>query len=339
MTRLSVRLALVTLLNAAALPAVAQTAAPAYHLTQTVPLGAPDKWDYLLFDQGSHRLFIAHGGEVTVVDGQSGRIVGRVDGLTGAHGVALMPGLGRGYATNNGQATAFDLTSLTRLTDIPTANGADAAIADPATDHVFVMNGKAESLTAIDPRSNTVLGSLALGGKPEFNAVDGQGALFVNIEDKSEVVRVDTASLKIQARWPIPQCDEPHGLAIDAQTRRLFVGCVNTTLLVLDADNGRVVATLPIGKGSDAVAFDTKRKLVFSSNGDGTVSSFAETGADSFAALPLIASAPGARTMAVDADSGRLFLVTADIEDKTEPQGTRRKFVPGTVKLLVLDPR
>ena len=328
-----------TALLSAALPALAQDAAPAYRLTQTVPLGAPDRWDYLLFDQGSHRLFIAHGGEVTVVDGPSGQIVGRVGGLNGAHGVALAPGLGRGYASNNGQATAFDLTSLTRLADIPADSGADAIVTDTATNRVFVMNGKAQNLTAIDPRSNAVLGSLALGGKPEFNAVDGQGSLFVNIEDKSEVVRIDTASLKVSARWSIPQCEEPHGLAIDAQTRRLFVGCINTTLLVLDADSGRVIATLPIGKGSDAIVFDTQRKLVFSSNGDGTVSGFAETGADSFKALPPITSAPGARTMAVDADSGRLFLITADIDDKAESQGQRRKFVPGTVKLLVLDPR
>ena len=325
-------------LLSAAFPMAAGAAGPSYHLSQTVALGAPDKWDYLQFDQASHRLYIAHGTEVTVIDGPSGKIIGRVGGLTGAHGIALVPGVGRGYATNKGLATAFDLASLDHLADIPAHAGADATITDPATNHVFVMNGKGRDITAIDPQSNTVLGSVALGGKPEFNAVDGKGALFVNIEDKSQVVRVNTTSLRIEARWPVPQCQEPHGLAIDAQSRRLFVGCVNARLLVLDADTGRVVATLPIGKGSDAVVFDARRKIIFSSNGEGSVSMIAETGPDSFAALPPVPTEPGARTMALDSDSGRLFLVTAE-PDQTAPQTPRRKFVPGTVRLLMLDPQ
>lgn len=335
LSRLSLRVLAAMALLSAAVPVKAEVAIPGFRLSQIVPLGSPDKWDYLLFDPASHRLFVAHGSEVTVVDGPSGRILGRVGGLTGAHGIALVPG--RGYVTNNGQATVFDLAGLGRLQDIPADAGADAAITDTATGDVFVMNGKGHDITVIDPRTDTVRGRVALGGKPEFNAIDGKGALFVNIEDKSEVVRLDTASLKIEARWSIPQCESPHGLAVDPDSRRLFVGCVNARLMVLDADSGRPVATLPIGKGSDAVVFDPRRRIVFSSNGDGTLSRVAETGAEDFVALPSVATAPGARTMALDPDSGRLFLVTAE-PDKDGGQSGRSRFVPGTVKLLILDP-
>jgi len=328
--------AAVSLLAAGA--ASGETAAPGYQISQTVPLGAPDKWDYLQFDPVSHRLFVAHGSEVTVLDGRSGGIVGRVEGLAGVHGIALVPGSGRGYATNDGRATAFDLDGLGRLGDVPTNSGADAVIADTATNRVFVMNGKGRDITVIDPERNTVLATVALGGKPEFAAIDGKGALFVNIEDTAEVVRVDTVGLKITARWPIPRCRSPHGLAIDAAGRRLFAGCVNARLLVVDADTGREVAVLPIGRGSDAVVFDAKRRIVFSSNGDGTLSRIAVSGADTYTALPPVPTAVGARTMALDPETGRLFLVTAE-PDADESAAPRRKFVPGTVKLLVLDPQ
>lgn len=333
------RLSLALLVPLALLSAVeAKAGAPGYRLSLSVPLAGADNWDYLLFDQGSHRLFIAQGSAVTVVDGRSGRILGRVGGLTGAHGIALMPSLGRGYASNDGHATAFDLASLGHGQDIPADAGADAIVTDPATNHVFVMNGKGHDLTVIDPAANAVLATLPLGGKPEFAAADGKGALFVNIEDKSEVVRVDTRSQSIAARWSVPQCDSPHGLAMDPKTRRLFVSCVNNTLLVLDAESGRVVASLPIGHGSDAVAFDPQRKVVFSSNGDGTLSRFAETGADSFTVLPPVQTAVGARTMAVDPETGRVFMVTAEPDQAAAP-GARRRFVAGTVKLMIFDLR
>jgi YVTN family beta-propeller protein len=311
---------------------------PDFHLVKTVPLDGPDRWDYLTVDPESHRVYVAHGTEVTVIDGQAGEVAGRIAGLGGTHGIALVPHLARGDVANDARATAFDLTTLTRVADIPTAAGADAALYDLASGRVFVANGKAGTLTAIDPAGNAVVGTIALDGKPEFAAVDGAGKLFVNIEDTSEIVRVDTARLTIDARWPIKDCEEPHGLSIDAANRRLFASCVNALLMVVDADSGQIVARLPIGKGSDATAFDPRRKLIFSSNGDGTLSIYGEAGADYYVDQGTVTTLPGARTMAVDAATGRVFLVTADI-DPAAPSTPRPKFVPGTVKLLMMDPR
>ncbi len=314
-------------------PAVSR-AAPSprdFSLVKTVPIGGPDRWDYLVYDAKDGRLLVAHGSEVTVLDGASGRIVGRVGGLKGVHGVALVPGLGRGFAANGAGATAFDLQHLTPLASVPTAAGADAAVYDPASRHVFVMNGKAHSITAIDPGRAAPLGTIPFGGKPEFAVADGAGGLFVNREDKGEIVRVDTATLRIDARWPLPGCVEPQGLALDAAHHWLFSGCSNKKLMVVDARSGHIVDRLPIGQVNDAVLFDARRGMVFTSNSDGTVSRIAETGAGGFAVLPALTSEPGARTMAFDSARGRLYLVTADFLPG------RRHARPGSVKVLFLD--
>ena len=309
---------------------------PAYILKQIAPLGAPEKWDYLQFYAPGHRLFVAHGPEMVVVDSRNGQILGEVDGLAGSHGIAIVPKVGRGYVTNGDQVTAFDLRSLERIADIFTDSGADAVVADSVGNRVLVMNGKGRSLTAIDPSHNTAIATLALDGKPEFAIVDDRGSVYVNIEDKSELVRIDTRSLKIQARWPLPQCESPHGLAMDTTARRLFVGCANAQMTVIDADNGHAVASLPIGNGSDAVVFDSTRRLIFSSNGEGTLSIIAENGPDNFTPMPTVKTAPGARTMAEDAASGRLFTITAD-EDRTLPQTPKHQYVLGSVKVLMYD--
>jgi DNA-binding beta-propeller fold protein YncE len=309
---------------------------PGFHLTKSVPLGGSEKWDYLVFDDTSNRVFIAHGTEVTVVDGRTGVVVGRIGGLTGAHGIALVTKLGRGYVSNNGLTTVFDLATYGVLQEIPTDAGADAVIYDPASERVFVMNGKAASAVAIDPTNNTIVARVALGGRPEFAAVDGNGHLFVNIEDKQEIVRLDSRRAEIEARWPISECQAPHGLSMDKANRRLFVSCVNSTLLAVDADNGKVVAKLPIGKGTDATAFDSRRKYVFSSNGEGTLSIFEQTGPDAYRPLSPLVTAVGARTMTLDPESGRVFLVTADVDHAA---GGSRQFLPGTLRLMILDPQ
>ncbi len=325
---------ILSLFLGAAGPAAAETAPADYVLTRTVALGAPDKWDYLVFDPSDRRLFIAHGGEVVVIDAVRGEILGRVGGLSGAHGIALVPGTRQGYASNNGQATLFDRDGLSKIADIPAGAGADAIVTDPASGRVFVMNAGGRDLTAIDPATHAVVGSVALDGRPEFAAADGKGALFVNIVDRNEILRVDTGAMRVQARWAIPSCEHPHGLAIDPESQRLFTGCANGRLLVVAADDGRIVGDLPIGMGSDAVAFDPNRKIIFSSNGEGTLSRIVEEGSDRFTALAPVVTRPGARTMAVDPVSGRVFLVTAD---PGNTPGVR--FAPGTVTLLILDPR
>ncbi|OIQ94507.1 hypothetical protein GALL_235570 [mine drainage metagenome] len=329
-------LAVLALMPAAALALMprASGAAPAprdFSLVKTVPIGGPDKWDYLVYDAGDGRLLVAHGSEVTVLDGASGRIVGRIGGLKGVHGVALVPGLGRGFAANGGGATMFDTARLTPLASVPTAAGADAAVYDPASRHVFVMNGRARSITAIDPGRAAPLATVPFGGKPEFAVADGAGSLFVNREDQAEIVRLDTKGPRIAARWPLPGCVEPQGLALDAAHHWLFSGCSNEKLMVVDARTGHIIDTLPIGRVNDAVLFDARRGMVFTSNSDGTVSRIAETGAGGFAVLPPLRSEPGARTMAFDSRRGRLYLVTADLLPG------RRHIRHGSVKVLFLD--
>ena len=329
---------LLTLIGVA--PCAAQTAT-GFVLSRTVLLGMPDKWDYLTYDQANRRLYIAHGSEVTVVDGRSGAVIGRLAGLNGAHGIALVPDLGRGYVTNDGRITSFDLETLAPTGDIATDAGADAVVFDPASHRVFSINGKAASATAVDPANNRATATIALGGKPEFAVADGRGKVFVNLESTSEILRIDTAALRVDARWPMADCRDPHGLAIDTAQGYLFASCANARLIVVDAASGAVIAALAIGNGSDAVVYDPVRKVVFSSNGDGTLSMIQERDSATFIPLDPMSTAAGGRTMALDETSGRVFVVTADIAPEADAKAGphRRAFVSGTVKVLIFDPR
>ena len=334
---------LATLVCAATVAAAAPAPEVSYKITRSVPLGAPDGWDYLFFEPLSHRVYVAHGTEITVVDGRSGELVGRVTGITGVNGVVALPQLQRGYTDSRGQkaAVAFDLGSLKVTHEIPADTDTDAVVYEPRTQRVFVMNGDGQDATVIDTVRDAAVTNIPLQGQPEFAAADGDGHLFVNITDKREIVRIDARSAKIEARWPIPACERPHGLAIDRASHRLFASCVNGVLLVVSADNGRVIASLPIGRGTDAAAFDPKRRLVFSSNADGTLSVIRELGPDRYVALGDLPTKPLARTMTLDPDSGRLYLVTADVDEldpKAERLRERYRIRPGTVQLLFLDP-
>jgi len=326
----------------AALPA-APDGAPSYKITKSVPLGGTDGWDYLYFEPQSHRVYVAHSTEITVVDGHSGEIVGRVEGISGVNGVTAIPELGKGYTDSRAKKTAvaFDLKSFTATKDIPADTDTDALIYDPATRRVFVMNGDGMVATVIDATNDQALANVPLQGKPEYLVSDNAGHIYINITDKREIVRLDARTLKIDARWPIAECEAPHGLAMDRETHRLFASCVNKQLVVVDAQNGRVIATLPIGRGTDAAAFDPKRKLVFSSNGEGTLSIISEQGPDKFVSLGEIPTKPFARTMALDPASGRIYLVTAEL-DEVNPQAEslRQRYAirRGTVQLLFLDP-
>jgi hypothetical protein len=331
-----------SLLTAAAVPAEA-AGAPSYKITKTVPLGAPDGWDYVYFEPQSHRVFVAHATQVTVVDGYSGDIVGRVQNIAGVNGVTAIPKLGKGYTDSRGKkaAIAFDLASFKVTKEIPADTDTDALIYDPATQRVFVMNGDGMDATVIDATNDQPVATIPLEGSPEYLVSDNNGHVYINITDKNEIVRVDARAAKIDARWPIPTCERPHGLSMDRETRRLFSSCVNNHLVVVNADNGQVVATLPIGKGSDAAAFDPKRKLVFSSNGEGTLSIIREEGPDKFVSLGEIPTKPFARTMTLDPSTGRLYLVTADLDEvnpKAENLRQRYAIRRGSVQLLFLDP-
>jgi len=213
---------------------------------------------------------------------------------------------------------------------------------DPASKRVFVMEGDPEKLLVVDTGTDSIVAKIALNGKPEFAAVDGRGKLYVNIADKREIQRIDTHTATVDATWPIPACESPHGLSIDAESHRLFASCLNSKLMVVDAQDGRLVTTLPIGSGSDATAFDTSRHRAMSSNRDGTLSVIGVMGADHYVSLGDVVTQPLARTMAVDSVSGRVYLVAADRivanPDATNPR-QRYGVRPGTVRLLFVDPR
>jgi len=315
--------------------------ASAYHLSRTISLGAPERWDYLTFEPASNRIFAAHGDRVDVIDAATNAIAGQVS-VDGANGVAIVPAIGKGYAGSRGTKSivVFDLHTLKVVKTLPAAQDTDAIVYDPASKRVFLMQGDPHSITVVDTSTDSIVPAVQLGGQPEFAVVDGAGKLFVNIEDKSEIQRVDTKTGKVDATWPIAACESPHGLAIDKTTRRLFTSCVNSKLLVVNADSGVVVSTLPIGKRSDAVAFDDHAKRVFSSNGEGTLSIIQQESADQYKALGEFPTQLGARTMAVDAKTGRVFLVTGDyMEVDPNAKDPRKRYTvkPGSTRMLVLD--
>lgn len=337
-------------LAAYALVAIMLTAAvnaadkPLYRLTKSVALGAPDRWDYVVFDPATQRVYVAHGDRLTVVNGDDGSVIGEVPGFPGGtHGTALIGRLGLGFTDDGkaGEAAAFDLKTLAPHRHFKVDADADAVIYDPASGHVFVINGDSGSISVIDPQQEKVIDTIPIGEGLETPVADGRGKLFVNGAENSDLVRIDTHTNQVDARWPIADCKRPHGLAMDTDHRRLFPSCVNNVLLVVDADSGAVVAKLPIGSGTDAAAYDPGRHLVFSSNGrDGTLSVIRQNDANSYDVLASIRTAVTARTMAVDPVSGRLYLAAGQVQPQAagEPPPQHPAIVPGSLQLLFFDP-
>src|SRR5438552_6325612 len=247
-------------------------------------VGGDGGWDYLTWDAAGKRLFIARATRVMVVDAASGKQTGEIANTEGVHGIALVAEMGKGFTSNGREntATVFDLKSLKEIAKVKTGNGPDAIVYDPASKRVFTMNGRGRDTTAIDAASNAVAGTVELGGKPEFAVADGKGTVFVNIEDKAELVALDTQGLAVTHRWKMGKCEEPTGLALDEKNRRLFAGCSNKEMAIMDADSGKVIAELPMGDYVDATAFDAKLGLAFSSNGDGTLTVEREESAKKF---------------------------------------------------------
>lgn len=331
------------LLTALALPAVA---APLYTVTKTVPLGAPDNWDYVVFDGATNRVYIGHSTETTVVDAKSGAVVGHFLGLNGAHGTAIAPATGRAFADSgkDPSVAAYDLKTFAAIpgSKITTPEDTDGMAFDPVSGHVFTMNGDAGSASVIDPAKPALITNIDLAGKPEYAAADGKGHLYANIADKGQMAEIDTRTNTVMAHWPLTGCTSPHGLAVDGPGRRVFSSCANGKLMVVNADSGAIVATLPIGLGTDSAAYDPSHHRIFSSNGgSGTISVIQQNSPDSYAAPVELPTTHGARTMDVDPKTGRIFLVAADYtEDATLPVTSRQHFkvVPGTARLMILDP-
>ena len=325
--------------------AAGQSAQPAYTLTKPIPLGPGEHWDYVTFDPSQKRIYVAHGDKVSVVDATSGAMVGTVGPLPGGtHGIAISPENGVGFTDDGkaGTAAVFDLKTLKIVRQIPTAPDADGIVYDPSSRHIFVINGDSGSITVIDPKSQSAIATISNGAGLEAGDVDGKGKLFVDGVEKHDVAVVDTHTNAIVAHYPLSGCERPHGIAVDAAAARVFVTCINKVMIVVDGKTGKTLASVPIGASSDGAAFDAKRMLAISANGEGNITVVREVGPGRFAADGAVMTWPSARTIAIDPASGRLFLPAADIS-KVDPPVTpggrpRVTYVPGSLKLLVLQP-
>ena len=279
-------------------------------------LGGEGGWDYLLADPATARVFISRGARVDVMSSESGKLIGFVPDTQGVHGIALAPGLNRGY-TSNGRAnsvTVFDLDTLKVIQEakIPGRNP-DAILYEPAAKHVFTFNGASKDVTVLDGSSLGVVATIPVPDKPEFAADDGRGRIFVNIESEpGQIAVIDSAKLAVKSIWPLPGCNSPSGIAIDNAHHRLFSVCDGKVMAVTDTVSGKQVALVPIGEHPDAAAYDEKRAIVYSSNGEGTLSVIHQDSADHYSVADTVATQRGARTMALDGKSGKVFLVTAD---------------------------
>ncbi|HUK62371.1 MAG TPA: YncE family protein [Dongiaceae bacterium] len=337
-------LAALTLLAAGILGAAAAASPDSpFKILRRISLGGEGGWDYVYADPAAHRLYVSHGTRAVVVDTRTDSTVGEIAPAMGIHGIAVATGLGRGWTSNgrDSSVTVFDTKTLatTGTIKLPARNP-DAIVYDPASQRVFTFNGGSGNATAIDANTGTIAGSVELGSKPEFAALDGRGNLWVNLEDSSAIVRIDTKKLAVTGHWSIAPGEGPSGLAFDAAHRRLFSVCGNKTLVVVDADHGNVVTTLPIGQGVDAAAYDARRGLVFASNGEGTLTVIRQESADRYVVVENAATERGARTMAIDESTGLAYLPTADFgpppaptPDRPHPRGS---IVPGSFRILVV---
>jgi DNA-binding beta-propeller fold protein YncE len=317
---------------------------PGYHVVKTYKLGGEGGWDYLLADPDSHRLYISRGTHVMVIDADTGKTVGDITDTPGVHGVALAPELGRGFTSNGREGTVsiFDIKTLATSNKVKVGGeNPDAIIYDPATKRVFTFNGRSHDSTAIDAATGKVLGLIKLDGKPEFAASDGKGEVFVNIEDKSELTAIDANKLEVKKTWPLAPCTEPSGLAIDREHRRLFAGCDNKMMAVVDADSGKVLATPAIGEGVDATRYDPGTHLAFASCGEGVLTVIKEESPDKFAVVENAPTQKGARTMALNTETHTVYTVTAKFGPPPAPTAENphpyRSIVPDTFVVLVLN--
>lgn len=339
------RTRLVVPMLASALIAVIIGAAPfpgaSFHVLRRFTLSGSGSWDYVAIDTSGHRLFIARQNRVMVVDLPSGKLLGEITGLERAHGVAFSYADGKGYATSGDDSTVtiFDLKTLRVLGRTIAAPDADAVLFDPATHRVFTFNGDSHSSSVLDAATGKKVGTVKLDGAPEFGVSDGAGKLYVNLEDAGAIEEIDARSLAVTRHWSIAPCTKPTGLAFDREHHRLFSGCRNKVMAISDAVSGKVLRTVPIDGGVDANAFDVTTQNAFSSNGTGTLTVVHELSPDSFVVAQTVSTMPGARTMALDVRTHRIYTVSAKMgaapSKSTSANPERRPPVlPGTFTLL-----
>lgn len=326
-------------------PAGAAGKAVQYGLLGEIQVGGDTGWDYLSIDADARRLYVTHGTHIVVIDLEAGRLAGEITDTPGVHGFAVAHDLGRGFSSNGQEArlSIVDLATLKTLGKVGTGEGPDAVLYEPSRREVYSFNGRGHSATVIAAPSGAAVATIELPGKPEFAAADSAaGRVFVNIEDKNEIAVIDTRQHKIVATWPIAPGESASGMAFDAAHHRLFIGCENQLMLMIDSSNGKVVSSVPIGAGVDANAFDPELQLAFSSNGDGTLTIAHEDSPQTLSVVQTVKTQPSARTLALDPKTHRIYLAAAKLlpAPKQEPGAPRHRpaVAPGTFKILVYGP-
>jgi YVTN family beta-propeller protein len=313
-----------------------------YKVSKKFEIGGEGGWDYFIYDTAGKRLFISRGAHVIVVDSESGKVTGEVADTPGVHGIALAPDLGRGFTSNgrDNSVSIFDLKTLKVSSKVKTGENPDAILYDPASKRLFTFNGRSKDATVIDAANGTVLATIPLGGKPEFAVADGKGMVYVNNEDTAEVMAIDAAKATVTARWKMTGCEGPSGLAMDRKNRRLFAGCDNKVMAVVNADTGATVATPAIGEGVDACEFDPGTGYAFSSNGEGTLTVVHEDSPDKYTVVENVPTEKRARTMALDPTTHTVYVVTAGFgptpEATKDNPRPRPPMLPNSFVVLVL---
>lgn len=327
-----------SLILVVAMAGTVSAGAQGYQITQTYELGGAGSWDYVVPDPASHRVYVARQTRVMVIDADSGKLIGEVADVHGAHGTAIAPKTGHGFATSSEDKSVvmFDLKTLKVLSRIPAAEDADAVIYDAPSNRVFTMNGDANSSTVIEPVEGKLIKNLELGGKPEYAVSAGDGKVYANITDKSEIVEIDTKTATVSRRWGTAPCKQPVSMAIDTAHHRLFSGCRSGVMAVMDYQAGKVVTTLPIGAGVDGAGFDAATADLFASNADGTLTVIHQDGPDSYKVVQTVTTPVGSRNMGVDPVSHKLFVASAKFAAPATPGG-RKTVVPGTFAMMVIE--
>ena len=312
-------------------------AQPSFKVLKTFKIASGGGWDYLAVQPNSNRLFVSHGTQVNILDKTNGDSIGVIPKTIGVHGIAFVSSLNKGYVSNGklNNVTVFDLTTFAVKDSIATGQNPDAIFYDEYSKRIITCNGRSKDVTFIDPVTDKVTATVFVGGRPETAVSNGAGKIFINLEDKNQVAVIDANTLKVVANWPLLPGEAPTGLAIDTETKRLFVACGDNNLLViLDAEKGTIIDKLPIGGHCDGAAFDAALKNIYTSNGEGTVSVIHEDSKDKFTLTATVPTKKGARTISVDEKTHLLYLSTADFEPAKGEE--RPKMIPGTFQVLVV---
>ena len=309
-----------------------------YKVTKTFHVASPGGWDYIAVNPNSNKLYLSHGTQVNILDKATGDSLGVIPNTTGVHGIAFNNAAGKGYTSNGriNNVTVFDLKTNAVLSQIATGENPDAIMYDETSKKIITCNGRSKDLTIIDAVTEKVVATIPVGGKPETAVTDNAGKLFVNIEDKNEIAVIDLSTNTVTNRWSLAPGDGPSGLVINVKSKRLFATC-DKLLVIMDATNGKIIDKLPTGSGTDGAAIDPATKLIFTSNGDGTVTVVKEISANEYKVIDNVSTKKAARTICIDESTHKLYLPTADFEPQAAGEKGRPKMIPGTFQVIVLE--